>query len=94
MFEYIIVVYYDEDKITKRIYGLIYGKTEEEALANLGKYYSDGICRIEYFGFAGDPDFALYELNDDYADKYKVTGRKFKKIIPKLNEVPEGKIVE
>jgi hypothetical protein len=94
MFEYIIVVYYDADNVTRRIYGLIYGPTEAEALANLGNYYDDGICRIEYFGFAGDPDFPLYELNDDYADNYKVSGRKFRKIIPTLNEIPKGEIVE
>lgn len=91
MWEYIIVVYYSDINKTKRIYGIVYGKSEEDALWYLGKYYGDTICRIEYFGFgANDADDCLYELNDDWADDIKISGRRFKKMIPELNDLPSN----
>ena len=39
---------------------------------------------------AEDEDDCLYELNNNYADRFDVTGRKFGKTVPRLNETLEN----
>ena len=96
IFEYIVLVYNEINERTERKYGVVSGKDTETAMANLGKWYGDEIIRIEYFGSpTKDKKDTVYEFNDEYADTFSVTGRKFGKIIPPLNEIPEyGEIYE
>ena len=96
IFEYIVLVYNEINERTERKYGVVSGKDTETAMANLGKWYGDEIIRIEYFGSpAEDEKDIVYEFNDEYADTFNITGRKFGKIIPPLNEIPNsGKIYE
>ena len=96
IFEYIVIRYNEMKERTERKYGVVSGKDTEEAMANLGKWYGDEIIRIEYFGSpAEDAEDTVYEFNDGCANRFDVTGRKFGKIIPPLNEIPEyGKIYE
>ena len=96
IFEYIVLVYNEMEERTERKYGVVSGKDTETAMANLGKWYGDEIIRIEYFGTnATDKEDHVYEFNDYYADRFDITGRKFGKIIPPLNEILEnGKIYE
>lgn len=92
-YEYIIIQYNDDKYRTERKYGIIFGKDESDALYNLGKYYD--IMEIEYFGCVSeDEDDVVYELNDDWANDFKASGRKFKKIIPELNEIKRNNIYE
>lgn len=87
IYEYIILQYNDEKHRTERKYGIVHGKDESDALYYLGRYYD--IIRIEYFGCVSeDEDDRIYELNDDWAKDFKYSGRRFKKIIPELNELP------
>ena len=91
IFEYIILVYNDMKQRTERKYGVVTGKDTETAIANLGRWYGDIIIRIEYFGSpAEDEEDSVYEFNDSYADRFDITGRKFGKIIPSLNEIPKN----
>ena len=88
IFEYIVLIYNELKGRTERRYGVVSGKDTEEAMTNLGKQYGDEIIRIEYFGSpAEDADDCVYEFNDSYADRFNITGRKFGKIIPPLNEI-------
>lgn len=94
IWEFIVVVYNEDKERTERKYGLVAGD-EKTALEKIGGWYGDGLLRLEYFGTpAEDEDDCLYELNDDYANKFNITGRKFGKTIPKLNEIPESNIYE
>ena len=92
VYEYIILEYNLDDNRTERKYGIVFGKDESDALYKLGKYYN--IMEIEYFGCVSDYDEVVYQLNDDWANDYKISGRKFKKIIPELNEVKRDNIYE
>ena len=95
MWEFIIVIYNETEKRSERKYGIIYGENEETALAKLGAYYGHDLYFIEYFGFGGiDVDSVVYELNDEYADRFDISGRKFGKIIPPLVDIPKDKIYE
>lgn len=95
MWEFIVIVYNDMKKRKERKYGIIYGKDEETAFAKLGAYYGDVLCYIEYFGFGGmDADDVVYEFNDEYADRFDISGRKFGKIIPPLNDISDNEIYE
>ena len=95
LFEYVILIYNEDKERTERKYGIVSGKDTEEAMANLGKWYGDEIIRIEYFGSpAEDVEDAVYEFNNNYADNFNLTGRKFGKIIPPLNKIPDNKIYE
>ena len=96
IFEYIVLIYNEINERTERKYGVVSGKNTEIAMANLGKWYGDEIIRIEYFGSpAEDAEDTVYEFNEGYADRFDLTGRKFGKIIPPLNEIPDsGKIYE
>jgi hypothetical protein len=95
MWEFIIVIYNDMKNRSERKYGIIYGEDEKTALAKLGAYYEGVLCRIEYFGFGGmDAEDVVYEFNDEYADRFDISGRKFGKIIPPLNDIPDDKIYE
>jgi hypothetical protein len=96
IFEYIVLIYNEINERTERKYGVVSGKDTKEAMTNLGKWYGDEIIRIEYFGTpAEDEEDTVYEFNDCYADRFDLTGRKFGKIIPPLNEIPNsGKIYE
>ena len=96
IFEYIVLVYNEMEERTERKYGVVSGEDTETAMTNLGKWYGDEIIRIEYFGTnATDKEDRVYEFNEEYADKFNITGRKFGKIIPPLNEISEnGKIYE
>ena len=90
IWEFIIVVWNEMDKRKERKYGLVFGEDEESALAKLGYWYGDTVIRLEYFGSpVQDADDRIYEFNDDYANNFNVTGRKFKKIIPELNDISE-----
>ena len=90
IFEYIVLVYNDMENRTERKYGVISGEDTETAMANLGKWYGDTIIRIEYFGTNATDKGDVYEFNEEYADKFNITGRKFGKIIPPLNEIPDS----
>ena len=91
IFEYIVLIYNEVDERTERKYGVVTGKDTETALANLGEWYGDEIIRIEYIGTnATDEKDCVYELNDTYADRFDITGRKFGKIIPPLNKIPDN----
>ncbi|MBO7691659.1 MAG: hypothetical protein J6T10_03385 [Methanobrevibacter sp.] len=96
LFEYVIVIWSEVRDRTERKYGIVSGRDTEEAMTNLGKWYNDEIICIEYFGSpAEDIEDTVYELNDNYADNSNLTGRKFGKIIPPLNEMlKSGKIYE
>lgn len=91
IFEYIVLIYNEIDERTERKYGVVSGKNTEEAMANLGGWYGDEIICIEYFGTpAEDAEDTVYEFNDSYADRFNITSRKFGKIIPPLNEIPNS----
>lgn len=95
LFEYVILIYNEDKERTERKYGIVSGKDTEEAMSNLGRWYGDEIIRIEYFGTpAEDVEDAVYEFNNNYADNFNLTGRKFGKITPPLNEIPDNKIYE
>lgn len=91
IFEYIVLIYNEVDERTERKYGVVSGENTETAMANLGKWYGDEIIRIEYFGTsATDEKDCVYEFNEEYADRFNITGRKFGKIIPPVNEIPNN----
>ena len=91
IFEYIVVIYNELKERTERKYGVVGGKDTETAMANLGRWYGDEIIRVEYFGTpAEDIKDTVYEFNDPCADRFDLTGRKFGKIIPPLNEILNG----
>lgn len=91
IFEYIILIYNEMKNRTERKYGVVCGKNTETAMANLGKWYGDELIRIEYFGTpAADAFDTVYEFNDNFADSFDISGRKFGKMIPSLNELPEN----
>ena len=93
LYEYIILQYDEDKNRTERKYGIVFGQDESDALYTLSKYYD--IMEIEYFGCVSeDEDDVIYELNDDWANDYKFSGRKFKKIIPELNDIKRDKIYE
>lgn len=94
VYEYIILQYNEYKNRTERKYGIIFGEDESDALYKLGKYYD--IMEIEYFGCVSeDKDDVLYELNDDWADGgFKLSSRKFKKMIPELNDTKRDNIYE
>lgn len=93
MYEYILLQYNDDKKRTERKYGIIAATDDSEALSNLGKWYD--ILRIEYFSCVSeDEDDCVYELNDDWANDFKYSGRRFKKIIPELNDLPSNDNIE
>lgn len=95
MWEFIVVIYNEMKNRSERKYGIIYGEDEETALVKLWAYYGDSLSFIEYFGFGGmDADDVVYEFNYEYADRFDISGRKFGKIIPPLNNIPENKIYE
>jgi hypothetical protein len=94
IWEYIAVIYNECEERTERKYGLVAGD-ETTALAKIGSWYGDSLLRLEYFGTpAEDADDCLYELNNSYADKFNITGRKFGKTIPPVNEIPLNDIYE
>ena len=89
IYEYILLQYNDIEQRTERKYGIIAGKDDSEALARLGKWYD--IIRIEYFSCVSeDAEDTVYEFNDDWANSPEWSGRKFGKIIPPVNELPES----
>ena len=88
IFEYIVLRYNDIENREERKYGLIGAEDEYNALSKLGSYYGDTLLRVEYFGTPYDDD--VYELNDNYANDFKGSGRKFGKIIPPKNIIPEN----
>lgn len=91
IFEYIVLVYNEMKERTERKYGVVSGEDTETAMANLGKWYGDEIIRVEYFGTnATDAEDHVYEFNEECADRFDITGRKFGKIIPPLNEIPNS----
>ena len=93
VYEYIILQYNDDKHRVERKYGVVFGDNESDALYKLGKYYD--IMEIEYFScISEDEDDVVYELNDDWANDYAFSGRKFKKMIPELNEVKRINIYE
>lgn len=93
IYEYIILQCNNDKNRIERYYGIVFGQDESDALYKLGKYYD--IMEIEYFGCVSeDEDDVIYELNDDWANDFKFSGRKFKKIIPELNEIKRDKIYE
>ena len=93
VYEYILLQYNEDKSRTERKYGIIFGSDESDALYKLGKYYD--IMEIEYFGCVSeDEDDVVYEFNDDWADDYSFSGRKFKKIIPELNDIKRDDIYE
>ena len=95
IFEYIILIYNEIQERTERKYGIVSGENTETAMANLGKCYGDEIIRVEYFGTnASDVEDRVYEFNDEYADRFDITGRKFGKIIPPLNKLPNKEVYE
>jgi hypothetical protein len=91
IYEFILLSYNEDENRTERKYGIVAEENEEQALGKIGDLYGDSLVRIEYFGctseFDGD---SVYILNDDWANNFKISGRKFKKIIPELNEIPEN----
>ena len=90
IWEYIAVTYNETKERMERKYGLVAGD-EISALAKIGTWYGDSLLRVEYFGTpAEDIDDCLYELNDNYADKFEITGRKFGKTVPRVNEILEN----
>ena len=90
IWEFIVVTYNETKERIERKYGLVAGD-EESALAKIGGWYGDSLLRLEYFGTpAEDEDDCLYELNNNYADRFDVTGRKFGKTVPRLNETLEN----
>lgn len=95
IFEYIVLMYNELERRTERKYGVVSGEDTETAMANLGKWYGDTLIRIEYFGTISEIiDDCVYEFNDEYADKFNISGRKFGKIIPPLNNIPDKEIYE
>lgn len=91
IFEYIALHYNEITNREERKYGLIGAKDEQTALNELGFHYGDTLLRIEYFGSPSeDSDDYIYELNDNDADDFRCTGRKFGKIIPPKNVIPEN----
>lgn len=95
IFEYIILVYNENKERTERKYGVVCGKDTEIAMTNLGRWYGDALIRIEYFGTAAeDINDCVYEFNDNYANRFDISGRKFGKIIPPLNTIPDKEIYE
>lgn len=91
IFEYIVLVHNKMENRTERKYGVISGEDTETAMTNLGKWYGDKIIRVEYFGTnATDTEDHVYEFNEECADRFDITGRKFGKIIPPLNEIPDS----
>ena len=94
IWEFIAVTYNECKERVERKYGLVAGD-ETTALTKIGSWYGDSLLRLEYFGSpAEDEDDCLYELNDNYADRPEITGRKFGKTIPTLNEIQENNIYE
>jgi hypothetical protein len=93
VYEYIILEYNKCENRTERKYGIVFGKDESNALSELGKYYD--IMEIEYFGCVSeDANDVVYELNDNWAKDFSLSGRKFKKIIPELNDIKRDNIYE
>lgn len=93
MYEYILLQYNEDKRRTERKYGIVAAKDDAEALFILGKWYE--IVRIEYFACVSEDEHdCVYELNDNWANDFKYSGRKFKKIIPELNEVNNDEIYE
>lgn len=93
VYEYIILQYNEYKEITERKYGVVFGEDESDALSKLGKYYD--IMQIEYFACVSeDIDDVVYEFNDDWANDFSLSGRKFKKMIPELNEIKRDNIYE
>ncbi len=91
IFEYIIVIYNEMKERAERKYGIVIGKDTETAMTNLGEWYGDMIIRVEYFGSAAEDEHdCVYEFNDEYADRFDITSRKFGKIIPPVNEIPDN----
>lgn len=91
IFEYIALHYNEIENKTERKYGLIGAIDERDALDKLGSYYGDTLLRIEYFGSPSeDSDDYIYELNDNDANDFRFSGRKFGKIIPPKNVIPEN----
>ena len=91
IFEYIVLIYNEMKERTERKYGVVSGKDTEEAMANLGRWYGDEMIYVEYFGSpAEDAEDTVYEFNDNYADRYDITGRKFGNMIPPINEISES----
>ena len=89
MYEFILLQYNSIEERTERKYGVIFGHDDSDALATLGKYYD--ILRIEYFACVSeDVDDRVYELNDPFADTFRTSGRRFKKFVPVLNDLPEN----
>ena len=91
IFEYIVLRYNEMENREERKYGLIGAEDEHTALNELGSYYGDTLLRIEYFGSPSeDSDDYIYELNDNYANDFRLSGRKFGKIVPPKNVIPEN----
>ena len=89
LYEFIIVIWNDCENRAERKYGIVYGENEGRAMGNLGNYFGEELIRVEYFGSAAeDVNDAVYIFNDEYADKFEISGRKFGKTIPKLNQIP------
>ena len=90
IYEFILLIYNEEKNRTERKYGIVAEENEEKALGKIGAWYMDQLVRIEYFGCVSEYDGdSVYILNDNWANDFKISGRKFKKIIPELNEIPE-----
>lgn len=93
LYEYIILQYNEDKNRTERKYGIVFGQDESDALCTLSKYYD--IMEIEYFGCVSEDEYdVVYELNDNWANDFSFSGRKFKKIIPELNEIKRDNIYE
>lgn len=87
-FEYIVdIIDHGDVRSTKRIYGIVMAESDAEGLRQIGEYYDDSIVRMVYFGCSDEG--AIYELNATYANEFKVSGRRFGKIIPPLVDYPE-----
>ena len=93
VYEYILLQYNEYSERTERKYGVVFGEDESDALSKLGKYYD--IMEIEYFGCVSeDANDVVYEFNDDWANDFSLSGRKFKKMIPELNDIKRDDIYE
>jgi hypothetical protein len=91
IYEFILLSYNEDKNRTERKYGIVAEENEEKALGKIGAWYGDSLIRIEYFGCVSEYDGdSVYLLNDDWANDFKISGRKFKKIIPELNEIPKN----
>ena len=90
LFEYIAIIYNATEDKKERKYGIVQGETIGEAMSNLDDWYGEDLICIEYFGTpAEDAEDTVYEFNNNFADSFYLSNRKFGRIIPPLNDVIE-----